>query len=150
MRSRVGDAHVVVDPLVGQGANSASFAAWALGEAILEGGPFDDAFCRRVDERRLPFVMAVYDWTNFMTAPEPHLFELVGAMSQIPALADDFTENFNHPDRQWEHLASPGGDRGLHCRIRSPRARVGSPATSRRAVREPRAGGRRPRARRSR
>jgi hypothetical protein len=27
-------------------------------------------------------------------------------MSQNKALADDFTENFNFPDRQWEHLAS--------------------------------------------
>jgi 2-polyprenyl-6-methoxyphenol hydroxylase-like FAD-dependent oxidoreductase len=104
----VGDAHVALDPLVGQGANSASFSTWTLGEAILAAdGPFDEAFCRGVDERRLPFVLGAYDWTNFMTAPEPHLFALVGAMSQNPALANDFTENFNFPDRQWEHLASP-------------------------------------------
>jgi 2-polyprenyl-6-methoxyphenol hydroxylase-like FAD-dependent oxidoreductase len=103
----LGDAHVVVDPVVGQGANAASFAAFALGESILEGEPFDESFCRRVDERRLPFVMGVFDWTNFMLRPQPHLFELVGAMSQSPALADDFTENFNHPDRQWQNLSSP-------------------------------------------
>jgi hypothetical protein len=64
-------------------------------------------FCRRVDERRLPFVLGAFDWTNFMTAPEPQLFDLVGAMSQNSALVDDFTENFNHPDRQWEHLSTP-------------------------------------------
>ncbi len=103
----VGDAHVTVDPLVGQGANSASYSAWVLGEAILEGTALDGELCRQVDERRLPFVLGVYDWTNFMTAPEPHLFGLVGAMSQNPALADDFTENFNHPDRQWANLQSP-------------------------------------------
>jgi 2-polyprenyl-6-methoxyphenol hydroxylase-like FAD-dependent oxidoreductase len=103
----VGDAHVVLDPLVGQGANSASFSAWTLGEAILEGGALDEAFCHRVDDQRRPFVLGAYDWTNFMTAPEPHLFDVVGAMSQNPALADDFTENFNHPDRQWAHLSSP-------------------------------------------
>ncbi len=51
-------------------------------------------------------MLGVYEWTNFMTAPEPHLFELVGAMSQNRALADDFTENFNHPDRQWARLQS--------------------------------------------
>jgi hypothetical protein len=28
-------------------------------------------------------------------------------MSQNKALCDDFTENFNYPDRQWEHLQSP-------------------------------------------
>jgi 2-polyprenyl-6-methoxyphenol hydroxylase-like FAD-dependent oxidoreductase len=103
----LGDAHVTVDPVVGQGANAASFAAWTLGEAIREGGPYDAAFCDRVDERRLPFVLGVFDWTNFMLVPQPHLFALVGAMSQSAALADDFTENFNHPDRQWGHLATP-------------------------------------------
>ena len=100
----VGDAHVTVDPLVGQGANSASFSAWTLGESILEDVPLDAQFCRAVDERRLPFVLGVYDWTNFMTAPEPHLFALVGAMSQNRALANDFTENFNDPERQWARL----------------------------------------------
>lgn len=103
----VGDAHVAVDPLVGQGANAASYSAWVLGEAIVEGGPFDEAFCRRVDERRREFVLGVFDWTNFMLAPQPHLFDLVGAMSQNKRLCDDFTENFNYPDRQWEHLRSP-------------------------------------------
>jgi len=52
-------------------------------------------------------VLGAYDWNNFMTAPEPHLFALVGAMSESPALANDFTENFDFPDRQWEHLVSP-------------------------------------------
>ena len=103
----LGDAHVVVDPVVGQGANAASYAAFVLGEAILEGDPFDVGFCRRVDEGRLPFVMGVFDWTNFMLAPQPHLFELVGAMSQNQALCDDFTESFNRPDLQWKHLSSP-------------------------------------------
>lgn len=102
----LGDAHVTVDPVVGQGANAASYAAFALGEEILAGGPFDEAFCQRVDERRLPFVMGVFEWTGFMLAPQPYLFELVGAMSQNKALCDDFTENFNRPDLQWEHLQS--------------------------------------------
>ena len=54
----VGDAHVAMDPVVGLGANSASLGAWTMGETILEGGPFDEAFCRKVDERRLPGVLA--------------------------------------------------------------------------------------------
>jgi hypothetical protein len=52
-------------------------------------------------------VLGAFDWTNFMVAPQPHLFDLVGAMSQNSALCDDFTENFNRPDLQWEHLRSP-------------------------------------------
>ena len=104
----IGDAHITVDPVVGQGANGASFSAWTLGEAIVEGGPFDEAFCRRVDDRRLPFLLGISNWTNAMVAPPPpHVLELIGAMSQNKRLCDDFTENFNHPDRQWAHLQSP-------------------------------------------
>ena len=60
-----------------------------------------------MDERRLPDVLAHFDFTNFMLAPQPHLFEVIGAMSQNPALSNDFTDNFTDPARQLEHLASP-------------------------------------------
>jgi hypothetical protein len=33
--------------------------------------------------------------------------ELIGAMSQSKPLCDAYTQNFNHPDRQWDALASP-------------------------------------------
>ncbi len=103
----LGDAHVLMDPVVGLGANAASFAAWTLGEAILGGGPFDERFCRKVDERRLPLVLGSFDFTNFMLAPAPHLLDLIGAMSRSPPLANDFTDGFTDPARQWAHLASP-------------------------------------------
>lgn len=103
----LGDAHVVMDPVVGLGANAASFAAWILGEAIAEGGPFDEQFCQTVDERRLPGVLAHFDFTNFMLAPAPHLLELLGAMSQNLALANDFTDGFTEPIRQWANLETP-------------------------------------------
>jgi len=105
----VGDAHVVVDPVVGQGANAASYSAWTLADAILDqAGPYDEAFCRRVDAERSAFVMGVFDWTNAMLMPPPpFVLELIGAMAQNRALADDFTESFNYPDRQWAHLSSP-------------------------------------------
>ena len=102
----VGDAHVQIDPVCGQGANAASLAAFALGETILEGGPFDEAFCRRVDHRRLPGVLAPFDFTNFMLAPQAQLFDVIGPMSGNPALADDFTECFTEPARHLEHFAS--------------------------------------------
>jgi 2-polyprenyl-6-methoxyphenol hydroxylase-like FAD-dependent oxidoreductase len=112
----VGDAHVVIDPVCGLGANAASLSAFALGQTILEGGPFDEAFCRRVDERRLPGVLAHFDFTGFMLHPGPQLFEIIGAMSQNRALSDDFTDNFTDPARHLEHLAS----------LESARAYVGS------------------------
>ena len=33
--------------------------------------------------------------------------QLLGAMSQNPAVADEFTDNFNRPERQWDILATP-------------------------------------------
>jgi 2-polyprenyl-6-methoxyphenol hydroxylase-like FAD-dependent oxidoreductase len=102
----VGDAHVAMDPVVGLGANAASLSAFALGEAISAGGPFDEAFCRRVEEARLPGVLAHYDFTAFMLAPAPYIGEIMGAMSQNRALADDFTANFTQPQRHLEYLAS--------------------------------------------
>ena len=103
----VGDAHVQMDPVVGLGANAASLSAFAVGEEIVEGGPFDEVFCERVDERRLPGVLAHFDFTNVMLAPPPHALDVIGAMSQNPALADAFTDNFTDPARHLEYLASP-------------------------------------------
>ncbi len=102
----VGDAHCVVDPVNGQGANSASYSAWTIGEAILEDWAFDEQFCRRVARAREAFVHGVSDWTNLTLNPEPHLVELIGAMSQDKRLCDRFTDNFNRPDRQWDAVAT--------------------------------------------
>ncbi|GAB3584799.1 FAD-dependent oxidoreductase [Amycolatopsis endophytica] len=105
----LGDAHVVVDPVVGQGANCASYSAWELGQTILEDRGFDERFCRKVALRRENVVHATADWTNLMvrTPPAPHLLRMLGAMSANQAVADTFTDNFAHPDRQWDILATP-------------------------------------------
>ncbi|HUO40730.1 MAG TPA: styrene monooxygenase/indole monooxygenase family protein, partial [Mycobacterium sp.] len=105
----VGDAHSVVDPVVGQGANSASYSAWELGHAIAEDPNFDERFAQKVAARRANRVQAISDWTNLMIGlpPAPHLLQLLGAMSQNPAVADEFTDNFNQPERQWDILATP-------------------------------------------
>ncbi len=105
----LGDAHSVVDPVVGQGANSASYSAWELGTVIAEDPNFDERFCQKVAARRANRVQAISDWTNLMIAlpPAPHLLQLLGAMSQDPAVADEFTDNFNYPERQWDILATP-------------------------------------------
>jgi 2-polyprenyl-6-methoxyphenol hydroxylase-like FAD-dependent oxidoreductase len=105
----LGDAHSVVDPVVGQGANSASYSAWELGAVITEDPNFDERFAQKVAARRANRVRAISDWTNLMIGlpPAPHLLQLLGAMSQNPAVADEFTDNFNHPERQWDILATP-------------------------------------------
>jgi hypothetical protein len=51
--------------------------------------------------------MGISDWTNIMLNPEPHVFGLIGAMSQNRELCDAFTANFDHPERNWQALATP-------------------------------------------
>lgn len=104
----LGDAHVTIDPVCGLGANAASAAAFVLGETILEGLPFDDEFCRIVDQRRMPRILGSFDFTNFMLKPAPYLFDVVGAMSVTPVIADDFTEGFTEAERQWRNMSSAG------------------------------------------
>jgi 2-polyprenyl-6-methoxyphenol hydroxylase-like FAD-dependent oxidoreductase len=103
----MGDAHCVVDPVNGQGANSASYSAEVIARAIVEDYAFDERFCQRVARERQAFVHGISDWTNMILNPEPHVVELLGAMAQSRPLCDAYTRNFNHPDRQWEALASP-------------------------------------------
>ncbi|MGY4691456.1 styrene monooxygenase/indole monooxygenase family protein [Salibacterium sp. K-3] len=106
----VGDAHMTVDPIVGQGANAASYSAWVLGQTILEEINYDIHFCEKVALRRWEYLSSVSNWVNFMIGsptPEPHLVELMTAMSSNKEIANDFTNNFNDPIKQWDILASP-------------------------------------------
>jgi 2-polyprenyl-6-methoxyphenol hydroxylase-like FAD-dependent oxidoreductase len=112
----VGDAHTVVDPMMGQGANSASYSAWTIGEAIIADLVYDDRFCERVARKREQFVHGVSDWTNLMLNPPPHVFEFIAAMSQDKPLCDEFTTNFNHPDRQVDMLGTPERTRAYLAR----------------------------------
>jgi hypothetical protein len=41
------------------------------------------------------------------SAEGKRVVELLGAMARGKPLCDAYTRNFNHPDRQWEALASP-------------------------------------------
>jgi hypothetical protein len=42
-----------------------------------------------------------------MLNPPPHVQEFLGALSQDKALCDEFTTNFNDPERQVDVLATP-------------------------------------------
>ncbi|MFD7996749.1 styrene monooxygenase/indole monooxygenase family protein [Streptomyces mexicanus] len=113
----LGDAHAVVDPIVGQGANTASHAAEAVAETIVEDLAFDELFARRVARRREEVVLGAARWSDLMLRPPPeHLRSLLGAMSRHRPLADAFTDNFGHPDRQWQALATPERTRAFLAR----------------------------------
>ncbi|MBW0113754.1 styrene monooxygenase subunit StyA [Pseudonocardia abyssalis] len=107
----LGDVHATVDPVLGQGGNMASHAAWILGEEIAAQDVFDGRFVEVVDARRRDRVLAATRWTNFMlqmldTLP-PEFQAFIGALSQNRTLADEFTDNFNFPERQWDVFAHP-------------------------------------------
>jgi 2-polyprenyl-6-methoxyphenol hydroxylase-like FAD-dependent oxidoreductase len=119
----LGDLHSVVDPMMGQGANMASYAAFVLGEEIVNADALDARFCEKVDWRRQDRVLAASRWTNLMLQPPSEaLGALIGTMSQNKALADAFTENFNYPERQWDHLASPARVHAWLSRFSAPQA----------------------------
>ncbi len=107
----LGDVQAVVDPVLGQGANMASYAAVKLGETIIENDTYDERFMEKVDARRSDRVLSGTRWTNYIlkafnTLP-PEFLHYVGALSQHRSLADLFTENFNFPEEPWDCFASP-------------------------------------------
>jgi 2-polyprenyl-6-methoxyphenol hydroxylase-like FAD-dependent oxidoreductase len=103
----LGDVHSIVDPMMGQGANVASYAAFVLGEEIVNSDVLDARFCEKVDLKRQDRVLAASRWTNIMLQPPSEaLGLLIGTMSQNSALANEFTENFNFPDRQWDNVST--------------------------------------------
>jgi len=105
----LGDVHSIVDPMMGQGANVASYAAFVLGEEIVSSDVLDARFCEKVDLKRQDRVLAASRWTNIMLQPPSEaLGMLIGTMSQNPVLANEFTENFNYPDRQWDGVSTAG------------------------------------------
>jgi 2-polyprenyl-6-methoxyphenol hydroxylase-like FAD-dependent oxidoreductase len=108
----VGDARVLMDPVAGQGANAASAAAWALGDLILEvaqaGGPFDEAFCRRAEERTWGASAAATYWTHaLLEAPPPHVIQAMIAAAQNQAIANAFINTFLTPERALATFANP-------------------------------------------
>lgn len=111
----LGDVHSVVDPMMGQGANMASYGAFVLGKAIVDADVFDARFCEQVDQARENRVLAASRWTNLMLQPPTEAVgRLIFAMAENRRLCDEFTENFNYPERQWDNLAS---ERRIHAWI---------------------------------
>ena len=104
----VGDCHAAVDPVMGQGANAASYSAFVTGEAILDDLAFDDAFCRRVAARRAAVVHGATQVTNmFLEFPE-HLRTLQAASLRSQKVADAVAAAFAAPDEMWRIIATPG------------------------------------------
>jgi 2-polyprenyl-6-methoxyphenol hydroxylase-like FAD-dependent oxidoreductase len=105
----IGDVHVVNDPLLGQGANAASHAAFVMGRAILHDGlAFDEHFCRRTEAQLWDYLCDVIEWNNyFMQVPLPmNVAQYLLVASQVQPIADHFVTNFAHPRRNWNVFAT--------------------------------------------
>jgi 2-polyprenyl-6-methoxyphenol hydroxylase-like FAD-dependent oxidoreductase len=104
----LGDVHIVVDPIIAQGANTASKCAFVLGEALLEDQPLDENFCRATEQKLWEAARAACEWTNAMLQPPPpYAIGVFAAAAQNPAIADEIVQNFNTPERNWEIFSSP-------------------------------------------
>jgi hypothetical protein len=98
----LGMADVVVlnDPITGQGSNTASKAAKVYLSRILEHGnkPIDAGWMQETFDSFWSYAQWVVKWTNsLLTPPPPHILQLMGAATQIPALASRIANGFNNP-----------------------------------------------------
>ena len=107
----LGDLQATVDPLMGQGANMASHAAWVLAEQIVEQEVFDERFVECVDHLRRDRVLGASRWSSYILQAfkcMPAEFRtFLDTVSRHRLMADEFTDNFNYPERQWDCFASP-------------------------------------------
>jgi hypothetical protein len=96
----VGDIHVLNDPLIGQGANTAVNSAWVLGDLILNSDRYDLEFGKQAEAAMWEYARHVVDWSTLMLRPpQPHVLNLIGASSQHPPLASAFANTFHNPCR---------------------------------------------------
>jgi Styrene monooxygenase A putative substrate binding domain len=106
----LGDIHILNDPIIAQGANTASQCAWLLGEALLKDRQLDETFCREIEQQLWEAGRAATEWTNMtLQSPPPYVIELFAAAAQNRALANELVENFDAPERNWEIFGTPEG-----------------------------------------
>jgi hypothetical protein len=106
----LGDAYITHDPILAQGANTASRCARLLGELLLRNPRVDESFCRDVEHRLWEASRAATEWTNMaLAAPAPHFMRLFTAAARNRAIADELANNFGIPERNWEIFRSAEG-----------------------------------------
>jgi Styrene monooxygenase A putative substrate binding domain/FAD binding domain len=97
----LGDAVVLNDPLVGQGANNAIRMAALYLDGILSrrDQPFDEAWMRDLFANGLRRVEAATLWTNMaLLPPPPHVVKLFMRAAADQAVANRFVHGFDEPD----------------------------------------------------
>lgn len=98
----IGDAVVLNDPIVGQGANNATEHAWSLLEAIENHqGDYDLPFARQFSEHHWnQYAQYATRFSNsFLTPPDDHIQKLFGLISQDHRLGYLLAQGFADPTR---------------------------------------------------
>jgi 2-polyprenyl-6-methoxyphenol hydroxylase-like FAD-dependent oxidoreductase len=96
----MGDTAVTNDPVAGQGANMASYAARTYQEAILAHGdrPFDEQFMHDAFARYWARARHATRFTNDLLAPPPDwVLATLAAAQTVPEIAHRFAELFENP-----------------------------------------------------
>lgn len=95
----VGDAVVLNDPLVGQGANNAAKGTTVVLQEILDRGPgaLDEEWMRVAGGRYWETVRFAARFTNMMLTPPPHVANLFDEGNANPAVADHLANGTNNP-----------------------------------------------------
>ena len=106
----MGDTAVTNDPIAGQGANMASYAARCYEEAIVAQGerPFDEEFMHRAFDRFWARARHSTRFSNDLLAPPPdHVLETLEAAQEYPEVAHRFAHLFENPRDYSAWLAQP-------------------------------------------
>jgi len=124
----IGDAWITNDPITAQGDNLGSRCAWVAAEHIAAGGPYDDAFGRRLESAMWEHAAPATAFTNaFLQPPAPHVGRLLAAAAGSRAVADRYVDLFDDPAAMWATVSSPEGVERFLVDAGRPVALVGRP-----------------------
>lgn len=126
----VGDAWILNDPIVGQGANLGSHSAWALGEAIVAAEVYDGDFCRDVEHGSWAYAESVTPLQQRLPgAPAGTPGRALGGRSTKPARRRRAHGRLRRPAGHVAGHRHARGDEGLP---RRPRTATGAGGALRR------------------
>jgi 2-polyprenyl-6-methoxyphenol hydroxylase-like FAD-dependent oxidoreductase len=100
-----GDSVFLADPITGQGCNMASYCAERLFETLMahKESPWDEKVGLDYWNRTRPYVTAVTEWTNAMTAPLPeHVVQMLMQAAADQQVADRVAHWFEEPPKAHE------------------------------------------------
>ncbi len=111
----IGDAVVLNDPLVGQGANCATRGASAVLQAILDRGrePLDPDWLEAAGAAYWEATRWSTAFTNLMLDAPPHVADVLGDAAARPLLADVLANGTNDPSTLFPWIADPAAARAF-------------------------------------